>query len=621
MHCFSALLVGILTGTLASAVLADDLEYPDYIYVDLSWTDMGDPVDCDYSVPQLRTIRYDELDKYINPHDLESYLLFRLNNVRDTGGTEFVQIAGWIDTSIDPNSTDVIPDAHAWTAKFTDDEAIVTFVDLPEADDEYSWATAISDDGIVAGMTGNSKSSTTWHKAAVWEQHGSNYQRSKIDPHSALEGLYECEDDMGNIFESCAFGVIDVEKSGGGTTYAITGGCDAGCTRCMGEMFQMDRYGMRAYRYQMSASQEPNVIDGGPWEDSGRYISHQLALSFLDDEHTSIGYGRRLMGWELAAMSEINCNPPWTFGPCGSPTAFPTEFDFSVLPGDDTEHLDFEENIDESTIPGGYEFHKYNQGILRDSYGHDVVGTTADNIACETCADTSVGCDFSSPACGACRCRAVHWPDLGTGTPEYLPLLRDDDAAADEHYVGLGIGSRDGRLQIVGATSDENSALLWQQDATRQWPVPLDLNDHLANGHINLDGLDPRINLHTLRLVSAHDVNDRGWIVGIASARYCSPQGSGPGDADACICDEHAPNGMSSDSHPRPFLLIPVPQPCDHGNSCPADFNGDGTVDSADMGILLANWYTTVVDTDLNCDGNVDGMDLGLLFAAWGPCS
>ncbi|MHC4975489.1 MAG: S8 family serine peptidase [Planctomycetota bacterium] len=47
----------------------------------------------------------------------------------------------------------------------------------------------------------------------------------------------------------------------------------------------------------------------------------------------------------------------------------------------------------------------------------------------------------------------------------------------------------------------------------------------------------------------------------------------------------------------------------------PADFNCDGSVDGADLGLLLAAWGTP--DGDLDNDGDTDGADLGLLLAAW----
>ncbi len=55
------------------------------------------------------------------------------------------------------------------------------------------------------------------------------------------------------------------------------------------------------------------------------------------------------------------------------------------------------------------------------------------------------------------------------------------------------------------------------------------------------------------------------------------------------------------------------------GDSCdnPADINGDGVVDGADLTILLAAWGTDNALSDLNGDGIVDGADLTILLAAW----
>jgi len=52
-----------------------------------------------------------------------------------------------------------------------------------------------------------------------------------------------------------------------------------------------------------------------------------------------------------------------------------------------------------------------------------------------------------------------------------------------------------------------------------------------------------------------------------------------------------------------------------------ADLNQDGTVDGADLGVLLAAWRPCPAGccpADLNRDGTVDGADLGLMLAAWG---
>lgn len=58
------------------------------------------------------------------------------------------------------------------------------------------------------------------------------------------------------------------------------------------------------------------------------------------------------------------------------------------------------------------------------------------------------------------------------------------------------------------------------------------------------------------------------------------------------------------------------PTVCD---CCDGDIDGDGIVNGADLGALLANWNGGGVG-DLDGDGVVNGGDLGVVLAAWGPC-
>jgi hypothetical protein len=55
---------------------------------------------------------------------------------------------------------------------------------------------------------------------------------------------------------------------------------------------------------------------------------------------------------------------------------------------------------------------------------------------------------------------------------------------------------------------------------------------------------------------------------------------------------------------------------CDSSPICPEDMNGDGTVNGADLGLLLAAWGTDA--GDFNGDGTTDGADLGLMLAVFG---
>ncbi len=49
----------------------------------------------------------------------------------------------------------------------------------------------------------------------------------------------------------------------------------------------------------------------------------------------------------------------------------------------------------------------------------------------------------------------------------------------------------------------------------------------------------------------------------------------------------------------------------------PLDLNGDGSVDAADLSILLSNWGTSG-SGDVNSDGIVDAGDLATLLGGWG---
>ena len=71
--------------------------------------------------------------------------------------------------------------------------------------------------------------------------------------------------------------------------------------------------------------------------------------------------------------------------------------------------------------------------------------------------------------------------------------------------------------------------------------------------------------------------------------------------------------GQSSDSF---RFITPWRIP---GDSCPADFDGNGTIDGVDLSTLLAQWGTSG-SADLNGDGTVSGTDLTFILSSWGPC-
>ena len=55
---------------------------------------------------------------------------------------------------------------------------------------------------------------------------------------------------------------------------------------------------------------------------------------------------------------------------------------------------------------------------------------------------------------------------------------------------------------------------------------------------------------------------------------------------------------------------------------CVGDFNVDGVVNGADLGLMLSSWGPCGANCpyDLNADGQINGADLGLVLSAWGVC-
>lgn len=54
-------------------------------------------------------------------------------------------------------------------------------------------------------------------------------------------------------------------------------------------------------------------------------------------------------------------------------------------------------------------------------------------------------------------------------------------------------------------------------------------------------------------------------------------------------------------------------------NPCPSDLDSSGTVDAADLALLLGAWAGTG-PADLDGSGSVDAADLAIMLGAWGAC-
>ncbi|MFO0874915.1 MAG: hypothetical protein U0575_13225 [Phycisphaerales bacterium] len=115
-----------------------------------------------------------------------------------------------------------------------------------------------------------------------------------------------------------------------------------------------------------------------------------------------------------------------------------------------------------------------------------------------------------------------------------------------------------------------------------------------------------------LALSSAADRPARSFAVGAGGHLHGQVMSiSAPGVYDVTLIAWDA-NGVYVDSEPVTFRI-------DTGVS-PADLDGNGVVDGADLGLLLGAWGVCAGDGcpgDLDENGVVDGADMGLLLAAW----
>jgi hypothetical protein len=57
---------------------------------------------------------------------------------------------------------------------------------------------------------------------------------------------------------------------------------------------------------------------------------------------------------------------------------------------------------------------------------------------------------------------------------------------------------------------------------------------------------------------------------------------------------------------------------CVSAPACPADLNGDGAIDAADLATLLSSWGSP--KNDLDGDGVVAASDLATMLSSWGVC-
>lgn len=94
------------------------------------------------------------------------------------------------------------------------------------------------------------------------------------------------------------------------------------------------------------------------------------------------------------------------------------------------------------------------------------------------------------------------------------------------------------------------------------------------------------------------------------------------------ICGNTAPNGPQIGMNPGGTVtdlggacVMSSCDDCPTSPACTGDLDGNGFVDGADLGNLLAAWgQCPGCAADMNDDGFVSGIDLGVMLGAWGEC-
>ncbi|MFM8698256.1 MAG: hypothetical protein ACKOF7_06245 [Phycisphaerales bacterium] len=267
--------------------------------------------------------------------------------------------------------------------------------------------------------------------------------------------------------------------------------------------------------------------------------------------------------------------------------------------------------------------------------------------------DTGLACGFATLALvGTDPQQAWRWTQ--SGGYEMLPQLggiesicRDINASGT--VVGTAVTSGGGVRAVTWAPNGTITDLGVPQGATGSYG--LNINDagvvvgtspatkayvwRPTNGWLRLPDLGFK--------ASAYDINNAGWIVGWVDAMpfetvpaVWSPEGqlfniaalvdqnrfyfSNDFSIPIAISDNNliVVRGYDFTVSGDPVVIvfrINVDAPC------PADLDGNGSVNGDDLGILLGAWGPANGSAaDLNADGFVNADDLGIMLGAWGTC-
>lgn len=185
---------------------------------------------------------------------------------------------------------------------------------------------------------------------------------------------------------------------------------------------------------------------------------------------------------------------------------------------------------------------------------------------------------------------AAHGPfgEGATAAANWVLLEKDDDYALIEFLKSLGRADFDLNDDDVIDLSDWQGFL---DCAAVDTVISPDMTCGIAD--IDQDGMVSQTDLNSFLLA------------------FSGENGDCDGDGETNL--EEIFNGAPDNDQDG------VPDDCPA--PCLGDFNGDGSVTGADLGLMIAAWGScSGCPEDLTGDGLVNGADLGLMIAGWGVC-
>jgi hypothetical protein len=145
-----------------------------------------------------------------------------------------------------------------------------------------------------------------------------------------------------------------------------------------------------------------------------------------------------------------------------------------------------------------------------------------------------------------------------------------------------------------------NAGPPWQDDDPDFWTIcePAEAGWQ----YIDVISADLHFEVDDVFVIGINGIDNGFWFGG------SSPSPGGPYDGGELWFEFEVYQDGQYDMAFRTWVLV----------ECPADFDGDGDVDTADLLFLLGCWGQSCGDVD--GDGDTDTADLLALLAAWGEC-